>query len=147
MISIKNPHSFILFIKILEKFKNFSPAKLSQPQIIIIPEIFNNFLASKQYSSSNRQSFSNEQRQPTASSIPAATSNHSAINSSNQQQRSTAATSNSKQQQQPAAAINSSNRQQQLAFIQQPALTQPPATVRQAPARLTTAPVSYHYGS
>ena len=80
--------------------KTFSPAELSWPQIIKIPEISKDFPASKQYSSSNRQpsstiNNSNQQQQPAT-----------AINSSNQQQQPTAATSSSNQQQQSATATS-----------------------------------------
>ena len=79
--------------------KTFLPAKLSEPQIIDILEIFKAFPASKQYPSS-----SNQQKQPAT-----------AFNSSNQQQQSTAASSSSNQQQRPAAATSISNQLQQPA--------------------------------
>ncbi len=95
--------------------KTFSPANLSQPQIIDNPKKFKDIFACKialvanhQYPG-NIQRFSGQQKQSTA-----ATSNHPATSSSNQQQQSTAATSSSNQQQQSTAAINGSNRQQQL---------------------------------
>ena len=80
--------------------KTFSPAELSQPQIINNPKIFKDFfawrivLAADQHYPGNIQRLSGQQ---------------SAINSSNQQQQSTAATSSSNQQQLSIAATSSSN--------------------------------------
>ena len=116
--------------------KTFSPAKLSQPQIIFILEIFKDFPARKQQQPAAAINSSN-QRQQSAT----------AINSSNHQQQSATATSCSNQQKQPAAATSNSNQQQQPTFIHQPALTQSSATVRHASARLMPASDSYHYGS
>ena len=93
-------------------------------------------------------SSSNLQQQPAAATSSSNQQQQTAtISSNNQQQQSTAETSSSIQRQQSTAAISSNNQQPQLASIHQPALTQPPATVRQASARLKPASVGYHYGS
>ena len=85
--------------------KTFSPANLSQSQIINNPKIFKDISTNN----SNQQqlqvaatSSSYKQQQPAA-----------ATSSRNQQQQPAAATSSSDQKQQSTAATNSSNQQQQ----------------------------------
>ena len=97
--------------------KTFSPANLSEPQIINYSKIFKDFLG-------------NQQQQPAA-----------AINSSNQPQQSTAATNSSNQQQQPAAAINSSNQPAAINSSnqqQQPAATNSSNQQRQSTAAINS---------
>ena len=112
--------------------KTFSPAKISWPQIINNPKIFEDFFAGKFVFAANHQypgniqrlfpppaaatSSSNQQQQPAAATSSSNQQQQSAaaISSSNQQQQPAEATSGSNQQQQSAAATSSSNQQQQL---------------------------------
>ena len=138
-LSINNRRTAIIFIRFLAYFpeanlsstslpskfwkysKTFSPAKLSQPQIISTRKYSKTFRPAAT-SKSNQQpqpaastSSSNQQQQSTVATSSSNQQQQStaAINSSNQQQQSTAATSSINEQQQPAAAINSSNQHQQ----------------------------------
>ena len=123
----------------------FSPADLSQSQIINIPEVFKDFPACRsnlqeqpaiiQQAVSQQQAAISQQAvfQPQPAIIQQLTA---AINSSNQQQQPTAAINSSSHQQQSTAAINNHNQQQQPVFVLPAALT-----------RSTPASVSSHYGS
>ena len=96
--------------------KTFSPANLSEPQIInCIPETFKDFLGDQQQQPTATTSISNLQQQP-AATINSSNKQHqpaATINSNNQQQQLASAIYSSNQQQQSTAAISSINQQQQ----------------------------------
>ena len=130
--------------------KTFSPAKLSQPQIINILEIFKNFFAGTIVSAANHQHLGNirkisgqqavfRQQPAIIQQSTAATSSSNqkqqpatATTSSNQQQQPTTVASSSNQQQQPAAATSSSNHQQK------PAVATSSSNQQQQPAAETS---------